>query len=140
MAQLIGIGGVFLFAEDTERLAEWYRTHFGLDLVRMDEPGVRPTYFVELYHRDLHEVEVRRHIVFAIMPADGTLTVPRNQAMVNYRVDDLDGFVAALTAAGVECDRPHEAEDAEGTGRFAHLRDPEGNRIELWEHLVGAGG
>ena len=135
MARLIGIGGVFLFADDTERLAQWYRTHLGLDLVRMDEPGVRPTFYVELYHRDLDEVEVRRHIVFAIMPPDGTLTTPRNQAMINYRVDDLDGFVEALTAAGVECERPHELPDAEGVGRFVHLHDPEGNRIELWQHI-----
>ena len=135
MARLIGIGGLFLFADDTERLAQWYRTHLGLGLVRMDEAGVRPTFYVELFHRDLDEVEVRRHIVFAIMPADGTLTTPRNQAMVNYRVDDLDVFVEALTAAGVECERPHEAPDAEGVGRFAHLRDPEGNRIELWQHI-----
>lgn len=135
MARLIGIGGVFLFADDTERLAQWYRMHLGLDLVRMDEPGARPTFYVELYHRDLDEVEVRRHIVFSIMPADGTLTNPRNQAMMNYRVDDLDAFVEALTAAGVECERPHEEPDAEGVGCFVHLRDPEGNRIELWQHL-----
>ena len=83
MARLIGIGGVFLFADDTERLAQWYRIHLGLDLVRMDEPGARPTFYVELYHRDLDEVEVRRHIVFSIMPAAGTLTNPRNQAMMN---------------------------------------------------------
>lgn len=136
MAHMIGIGGVFLFAHDTERVAEWYRTHLGLELVRADEPGGRPTYYVELHHRDLADPEVRRSIVFAVMPSDSPLTEPRNQAMVNFRVDDLDGLIAALTAAGVEVDLPQQLEDSEGLGRFAHLRDPEGNRIELWEHLT----
>jgi predicted enzyme related to lactoylglutathione lyase len=26
-----------------------------------------------------------------------------------------------------------EVEEQKGVGRFAHIEDPEGNRIELWE-------
>jgi predicted enzyme related to lactoylglutathione lyase len=54
--------------------------------------------------------------------------------MVNYRVDDLDALLAQLTAAGVTID-PHR-EDS-GYGRFAWIVDPEGNRLELWQPLVG---
>jgi predicted enzyme related to lactoylglutathione lyase len=49
------------------------------------------------------------------------------QAMVNFRVDDLDQL---LTAAGVTID-PHREDFA--YGRFAWIWDPEGNRVELWE-------
>lgn len=69
------------------------------------------------------------------MPASGELSSPRNQAMINYRVDDLEGLVRDLAAAGVVCDPIHRAADAEGQVKFTHLHDPEGNRIELWEHI-----
>ena len=49
---------------------------------------------------------------------------------INFRVRDLDAMVAQLRAAGAAV----EVDDTiYPNGRFAHLRDPEGNRIELWE-------
>jgi predicted enzyme related to lactoylglutathione lyase len=50
--------------------------------------------------------------------------------MVNFRVDDLDGLLSDLAAAGVEV-IPERSEDV--TGRFAWIVDCEGNRVELWE-------
>ena len=50
--------------------------------------------------------------------------------MLNPRVRDLDAMLAQLRAAGIRIDS-HETQ--EGTGRFAWLVDPEGNRVELWE-------
>ncbi len=55
------------------------------------------------------------------------------QAMVNYRVDDLDALLTQLAAAGVTIDPKREDADY---GRFAWITDPEGNRIELWQPLV----
>jgi hypothetical protein len=55
------------------------------------------------------------------------------QAMVNYRVDNLDELLTQLAAANVPID-PHR-EDAD-YGRFAWITDPEGNRIELWQPLA----
>jgi predicted enzyme related to lactoylglutathione lyase len=52
------------------------------------------------------------------------------QWMINFRVRDLDAIVEQLRAARIEV-----AVDPENypNGRFARLRDPEGNPIELWE-------
>ncbi len=52
------------------------------------------------------------------------------QAMINFRVDELDVLLVELTTAGVEI-VPERSEDE--NGRFAWITDPEGNRIELWE-------
>ena len=52
------------------------------------------------------------------------------QWMVNFRVRNLDAMVAQLHAAGITVDVDQTAYPY---GRFAHLSDPEGNRIELWE-------
>jgi predicted enzyme related to lactoylglutathione lyase len=50
--------------------------------------------------------------------------------MVNYRVDDLDGLLAALEVEGVEIDPKRDNSEY---GKFAWITDPEGTRIELWE-------
>jgi len=50
--------------------------------------------------------------------------------MVNFRVDDHEGMLEHLKVEGVEIDP--RVEDSE-IGRFAWVRNPEGNRIELWE-------
>lgn len=77
--------------------------------------------------------ERRQHLVYAIMP--GEPGEPGRGHIVNYRVDDLESVVASLQAAGVETSAVTEGPDAEGQGKFARLQDPEGHRIELWEHL-----
>lgn len=36
---------------------------------------------------------------------------------------------------GIETSPVAVGADAEGQGKFARLHDPEGHRIELWQHL-----
>ena len=57
----------------------------------------------------------------------------QQQAMINYRVDDLDALIEKLAAAGVTIDPKRENADY---GRFAWITDPEGNRLELWQPLA----
>lgn len=135
MAKIIGIGGVFLYSRDPDALAGWYRHHLGFALRRLAEDDGSITHFQELYHRDLDAPSKRLHTVFAIMQARAEIPGPRNQAMINYRVDDLDAFVQRLNTEGVPTEPVQVLEDAEGMGKFTHLLDLDGNRIELWEHI-----
>ena len=117
MARVTGIGGVFFRARDPERLRAWYAEHLGVELE--DFGGV--------VFRAQEGDETVWHA--SDFPADyygaGELGL-----MVNYRVDDLDGLLAGLRAAGVEVlDRVSDEEN----GRFGWAVDPEGNRFELWE-------
>jgi predicted enzyme related to lactoylglutathione lyase len=52
------------------------------------------------------------------------------QWMVNFRVRDMDKIAAQLRAAGISVNMHQKVYP---NGRFAHLQDPEGNPIELWE-------
>ena len=54
--------------------------------------------------------------------------------MVNYRVADLDGLLAALRAEG--CNVLDKSEDSE-FGKFGWVMDPEGNKVELWQPVEG---
>ena len=50
--------------------------------------------------------------------------------MINFRVDNLDELLAQLMPANIWIDPKREDH---AYGRFAWIRDPEGNRVELWE-------
>jgi catechol 2,3-dioxygenase-like lactoylglutathione lyase family enzyme len=64
-------------------------------------------------------------------PKDTTYFGEGNQAvMINYRVDDLDALLAELAAAGVWIDPKRQDESY---GRFAWIKDRDGNRVELWQ-------
>ena len=112
MAKALGIGGVFFRARDTEALAAWYQTHLGISGFWDQEGGLT---------------------IFAPFRADTDYFPAGQQTMLNFRVDDLDGLIAQLTAAGIEVEtRPDEWDTAE-TGRFGRIIDPEGNHVELWQ-------
>jgi predicted enzyme related to lactoylglutathione lyase len=115
--RVTGIGGVFFRATDPERLAAWYEKHLGVtsgsggDVVWQQEAG--PT-------------------VWAPFPRDSDyLGRPEQQVMVNFRVRDLGAMLAQLHDAGIDPD--DEVVEEVGVGRFAHVRDPAGTRLELWE-------
>ena len=124
MARVTGIGGVFLRARDPKTLTAWYVKYLGLPA------GPYGTTF-----QWTDEVPAGTGMTtWNAFPADTDyFGEPRTQAvMINYRVDDLDGLLADLAAAGIALDPKRE--DA-SYGRFAWINDPEGNRIELWQPL-----
>jgi len=52
--------------------------------------------------------------------------------MINYRVADLEWLVGELKKEGVTiCDEIVTYD----YGKFVHIMDPEGNKIELWEPI-----
>ncbi|MDB5311698.1 MAG: glyoxalase [Gemmataceae bacterium] len=124
MAKILGIGGVFLKTTDPGRLLSWYEQHAGLQ--RAAHGGG-----VEFPWRDGADPTKERKTVWALFDRDSAYFGPGNQqVMVNYIVDDLDGMLAALRAAGATVD--DRVEDYE-YGRFGWATDPEGNRLELWQ-------
>ena len=115
MERVLGIGGYFLRAADPKALSTWYRDSLGLDA---DEHG--------LWHQEVGPT------VFAPFEADTDYFGARTQqAMLNFRVRDLDAMLAQLRALGA--DVAAEVQDFDGVGRFGWVTDPEGNRVELWQ-------
>jgi predicted enzyme related to lactoylglutathione lyase len=117
---VLGIGGVFFRGRDPERLRDWYAEHLGLEL--------------EDYGGITFEARAGDQTVWSIFPGDTAYWPPEQQAMVNYRVRDLDAVLARLRAAGVEVDDRVEEHEY---GRFGWAVDPEGNRFELWQPPSG---
>lgn len=124
MARVTGIGGVFLKARDPAALGAWYREHLG---VPVEEGG----WAVFRWGGD-----VSGSTVWALFPDETEyFGSSEAQAMVNFRVEDLDRMLSELRAEGVEVlDRVEEHE----YGRFGWIVDPEGNRVELWQPPAGS--
>jgi|SRR5579872_1602217 len=121
MKRVTGIGGVFLKAEDPERLYVWYERHLG---IKREPDG-------SVIFRWSDDADPDGMTVWALFPRDTEYFEPsRSPVMINFRVDDLDALVASLAGEGVEIDPRREDHDF---GRFAWVMDPEGNRVELWE-------
>jgi predicted enzyme related to lactoylglutathione lyase len=70
--------------------------------------------------------------VFSPFKADTDYFAADKTCRLNLRVDDLDGMLASLGAAGVEVITKAEWDATPEIGRFARIHDPEGNAIELW--------
>jgi predicted enzyme related to lactoylglutathione lyase len=70
--------------------------------------------------------------VFAPFKQETDYFPATKQWMINFRVDDIDGLIAQLKAAGISVETRTEWDTPE-TGRFARIVDPEGNHIELWQ-------
>lgn len=133
MAKIDGLGGVFIYSNNTKKLAEWYINVLGLSLQQLEDDS----FYIELYYRSLMNSEKKLHTVFAIMPEKEKIDDRRNQMMINFRVDNLEEFVEYLKSNQVAVDPIHKGQDAEGIGKFTHLVDPEGNKIELWQPSTG---
>ena len=123
-----GIGGVFIYANDAKSLSNWYAHHFGLKLETYEDGKV---YGTEFKYRRLGDSSQVDSTVFSISQSKVSLPPERREALINYRVRDLQAFLDQLKAEGIEIEKTEDFD----YGRFAWIKDPEGNRIELYQPL-----
>jgi predicted enzyme related to lactoylglutathione lyase len=116
MASVIGFGGAFLRARDPEALYRWYEQHLGLKR----EGGCF----------QFQAAQQPAPIVVSFFDAASDYFPPKQPAMLNLQVDDLDSVLDGLIAAGVEVDPRRDRSDY---GSFGWFVDLEGNRVELWQ-------
>ena len=122
MAKVLGIGGLFFKSKDTGATMQWYARVLGLELT--DWGGV-------VFQPAALAVQPGAATVFNAMSADSDYFEPSTKDfMFNLVVDELDAVLARCKEHGIE---PVKLFPDEGMGRFAHIMDPDGRKIELWE-------
>jgi catechol 2,3-dioxygenase-like lactoylglutathione lyase family enzyme len=121
MKRVTGIGGIFFKAKDPKALGAWYRDHLGLDVT--DWGGAIFSWGGPGSEKGI--------TIWSAFKIDTTyLQLGTASFMINFRVADLHGLVAALKSEGCNVlDRTEESEQ----GKFGWVIDPEGNKVELWE-------
>jgi predicted enzyme related to lactoylglutathione lyase len=127
MKRVTGIGGIFFKAKDAPALQAWYKRHLGIDV--QEWGGAAFTW------ADSQGTPVGGTTTWSIASAGAEQFEPSSAPfMINYRVEDLHGLVAALRREG--CNVLEKVDDSE-YGKFAWVIDPEGNKIELWQPPTG---
>jgi predicted enzyme related to lactoylglutathione lyase len=123
MRRVTGLGGMFFRSRDPKATLDWYRRHLGIESA--DWGGFA---FQWIDKDDPDEVG---YTVWSAFPTDTKHFAPSAESfMVNFRVADLEGLIAALEAEGVAVVGKIEQHE---NGKFAWILDPEGRKIELWE-------
>lgn len=122
MAKVTGIGGVFFKCKDPKATNEWYKTNFGMD--------VGP-YGVHFEWGKGEDGSNKGSTAWNTFPDSADYFDPSEKDyMINYRVDDLEALVKQLKKDGVVIVDEIETYDY---GKFVHVIDLEGNKVELWE-------
>src|SRR5690554_4983687 len=110
MAKVIGIGGIFAhFKGETKSLYDWYEKNLGLDF------SAYGTGFIS-----------GEQLMVLTFKRDDNQDMP----YLNFRVDDIKALMNHLKSLNTEIISDIKDYDY---GKFATIRDPFGNPIELWE-------
>ncbi len=119
---MTSIGGIFFKCKDPKKVRECYKTHLGLN--------TNP-YGTVFEWRQAEDSTKKGFSQWSPFSEKTKYFEPSTKEfMINYRVDNLTALVEQLKKEGVSLTDTIETYDY---GKFVHIMDIEGNKIELWE-------
>lgn len=120
--RVTGIGGIFFFSEDPQKIKEWYARNLGLETTE---------YGSTFESRNASRPGEINYLQWSpFKKGSGYFAPSGKEFMINYRVQHLEKLVEKLRENGVTVLDSIETFDY---GKFVHIMDIEGNKIELWE-------
>ena len=122
MKKVTGIGGIFFKCKDPAKMKEWYNKNLGM---QTDEYGT------SFEWREGDNPNKKGFTQWSPFEQDTKYIEPSTKDfMINYRVENIEALVEELIKDGVNVVDKIEIYDY---GKFVHIMDIEGNKIELWE-------
>lgn len=122
--RVTALGGIFVKCDNPEATRAWYNKHLGFNT---DDYGTT----FEWRHAD--EPEKKGYSVWSTFSKDNKYFEPSvKEFMINLRVENLVWLLGELKNEGIV--QIGEMQEYE-YGKFAHIMDPDGNKIELWEAI-----
>ena len=120
--KVTGIGGIFFFSKDTAKTKAWYAKNLGLAVNQWGS---------SFEFRNSHRPDEINYLQWSPFQEDSDYFKPsKKEFMINYRVQNIEGLVAQLKNDGVTVLDDIISYDY---GKFVHILDEEGNKLELWE-------
>ena len=120
--KVTGIGGIFFKCKDPNKMRDWYKTHLGLNT---NQYGA-----VFEWHQGEDSTKKGFTQWSPFNEKTKYFEPSTKDFMINYRVENLENLVAGLKKDGVIIVDTIETYDY---GKFVHILDIEGNKVELWE-------
>jgi len=120
--KVTGIGGIFFKCKDPNKMREWYQTHLGLNTNK---------YGTVFEWRQGADTTQKGFTQWSPFNEKTKYFEPSTKDfMINYRVANMEALVAELKKNGVTIVDTIETVEY---GKFVHILDVEGNKVELWE-------
>ncbi|MNL46488.1 Glyoxalase-like domain protein [compost metagenome] len=120
--KVTGVGGIFFFSNDPSAMREWYEKNLGI---------VSSEYGTSFESRNMDNPEEVNTLQWCLFKQGSEYFAPsKKEFMINYRVQNIEGMVNKLKENGVTILDDIVTYDY---GKFVHIMDAEGNKIELWE-------
>lgn len=120
--KVTGIGGIFFFSENPDKTKEWYSKNLGLEVNQWGS---------SFEFRNANSPDEINYLQWSPFKQGSELMAPsKKEFMINYRVQNIEGLVKKLRESEVTILDSIETFDY---GKFVHIMDAEGNKIELWE-------
>jgi len=121
--KVTGIGGVFFISDDPKETKEWYVKNLGIE---MNEWGS-----CSFEYRNINKPEEIIPLQWLPFKKGSEHFAPsKKEFMINYTVQNIEELVKKLKENGVTIVDEIATYDF---GKFIHIMDAEGNKIELWE-------
>ncbi|NHN26227.1 VOC family protein [Flavobacterium jejuense] len=122
MEKVTGIGGIFFKCKEPKKVSEWYKNHLGLNTT---------PYGATFEWTDASDPTKKGSTQWSPFEASTKYFEPSTKDfMINYRVANIEALVTELKKEGVTILDEITSYDY---GKFVHILDIEGNKIELWE-------
>jgi len=124
MPKVTGIGGIFFFSDNPQETKEWYAKNLGLEINDWGSSSFES--------RNINRPDEINSLQWKPFKKGDEYFFPsKKNFMINYRVQNIEGLVNKLKENGVTIlDSIASYDDI---GKFVHIMDAEGNKIELWE-------
>jgi predicted enzyme related to lactoylglutathione lyase len=120
--KVTGIGGIFFFSDNPKEAREWYAKNLGLEI---NDWGS------SFESRSVNKPDEINTLQWTPFKKGSEYFAPsKKEFMINYRVQNIEGLVHKLKENGVTVLDSIATYDY---GKFVHIMDTEGNKIELWE-------
>ena len=122
MKKVTGIGGIFFKCKDPKKVTEWYQKHLGLN--------TNPYGATFEWYEGSNSTKKGQTQWTPFAETTKYFEPSTREFMINYRVENLEALVDELKKEGVTIVDTIETYDY---GKFVHILDAEGNKVELWE-------
>lgn len=122
LRKVTGIGGIFFKCKDPKKMREWYEDNLGLNT---NQYGA-----VFEWYQGADSAKKGFTQWSPFNEKTKYFEPSTKDFMINYRVDNLEGLVDQLRKDSVTIVDKIETVEY---GKFVHIMDIEGNKIELWE-------
>lgn len=120
--KVTGIGGIFFKCKNPQQMRDWYKANLGLN--------TNPYGAVFEWYQGADSTK-KGFTSWSVFNEKTAYFMPSvKEFMINYRVDNLVSMIADLKKSGVTI---VDSIESVAYGKFVHIMDPEGNKIELWE-------